>query len=221
MLRISSYTTIIGLGMMICLIAGGIDLSVGSVMGLGGLLASEFVVNLGIPLVISIIITLLIAILFGYLNGLVVVKLNVPPFIATLGTMYIARGIINVITKGTPVYPLPDSFVNIGQGTVFGFSYSVWFAATVAVVMSYFDENNEIWTLCLCDRRQNAEVARLAGIKVNLIKISSYMATGRWRNHQWHICYRYDWCCASFNRYGLGAYCHCSLCYWRGKHLGR
>lgn len=176
MLRISSYTIIIGLGMMICLISGGIDLSVGSVMGLGGLLCSEFVVNLGMPLSVSIIISLLFAILFGYMNGLIVVKLKVPPFIATLGTMYIARGIIYVITQGTPVYPLPDDFVNLGAGTLFGFSYSVWFAIALAVIIHILMKTTK-YGRHVYAIGGNAEVARLAGIKVNLVKISAYIAT--------------------------------------------
>ena len=113
-----------------------LDLSIGSVMGLGGAICGLCLVN-QVPIPLAIGAGLLVSGLVGMLNALLIVNLQIPALIATLGTMYIARGVVNVLTKGEPYYPLPDAFKALGQGTLAGIPYSV-FLALVIVAVSHF-----------------------------------------------------------------------------------
>lgn len=114
--RSFSITAIMAIGMTMVIITGGIDLSVGSVMGLSSLMtALSF--QQGYPLFVAVMIGLLVGFTAGLINGLLITKVNLPPFIATLGTLSIGRGLIYVITKGFPITPdVPESYSFIGQG---------------------------------------------------------------------------------------------------------
>ena len=126
MLRKLSQVSFISLCMTLLIISGGIDLSVGSVVGLGGIVAGALMTN-GVPVIVAVLIAIGIGVAFGLLNGLLVTKINIPPFIVTLGTMYIAQGLVNVITQGKPVYPLPASFITIfADVTLFGIPITIY-----------------------------------------------------------------------------------------------
>ena len=114
MLRSSAYLLIPSLGMTFVLISGNIDLSVCTVMGMGGVLCC-MMISAGVPIILSIVITLVIACLIGLANGYVVTKFSVPPMIMTLGMQYIAKGVVYILTQGKPIYPLPDSFLALDK----------------------------------------------------------------------------------------------------------
>ncbi|HEX7306420.1 ABC transporter permease [Lentzea sp.] len=129
-----SFLAVIALGMTFVIITGGIDLSVGSVYALGGVLAAwgsqyGFLVALLLPLVVCGLI--------GLVNGLLIARTNMAPFIVTLASLLFARGLLLVITdEGATTYQIaPDSaFVELGRGTVFGFGYPIFIAAVLCVV---------------------------------------------------------------------------------------
>ena len=106
---------LLAVGETLVIITGGIDLSVGSLVALIGVLVALFMKG-GLSVAFSIIIVLLISSLIGLTHGLFVTKLDVPPFIITLGTLTAARGLASAITKGWPIIGLPESFFFIGQG---------------------------------------------------------------------------------------------------------
>jgi ribose transport system permease protein len=94
--------------------------------------------------------------------------------IATIGTMYIGRGICNAITEGDPVYPLPDVFGNLGNGTFLGVTYSVYVAVVIVAVCAYIMKNTA-YGRSIYAIGGNMETAKLSGISVDRIKVSTYI----------------------------------------------
>jgi ribose/xylose/arabinose/galactoside ABC-type transport system permease subunit len=175
-LRNTSYTVIIALGMTLLIVAKGLDLSVGSVFALCGLLVSVLLFN-GVPISVSIIIGLATGAVAGAFNSFTVVFLHVPSMIATLGSMYMARGLVLVMTKGKPIYPLPDSFARIGQGRLFHIPYIIFFAFILAVVFHI------ILTRTVFGRKiyaigGNEVTAKYAGINVPVVTATVYVIAG-------------------------------------------
>ena len=175
-LRTTSFVFIIGIAMTYVLIAGGLDLSVGSVMGLGGILSAMAITN-GMPLIVSIIIGLLFGFGIGLVNGILIIRLNIPALIVTLGMMYIGQGLILIITQGTPVYPLPDNFKIIGQGDTASIPNVVIIAAVLAAIAMIILKKTR-YGRSVYAVGGNRETARTSGININFIQISVYVLTG-------------------------------------------
>ena len=119
-----TYDLLMAMGMTLILILGGIDLSVGSVLGLTGvvvtMLLSNHIMPVAVPVPLAILAGMVVAGLCGAFNGFGVAKLKIAPFIVTLSMFAIARGLATVLTSGWYVSGLPDSYLVIGQGTVLG-----------------------------------------------------------------------------------------------------
>ena len=122
-LRYNSMFALVSLGMCFVIMTGGIDLSVGSIVGLSGVVAGYLMQGAPIPFTGQVaypniwavlVISLIVGILFGWLNGLLVAKLNIAPFIATLGMLYVARGFAKLITNGETFTKL-DGKPNLGN----------------------------------------------------------------------------------------------------------
>ena len=173
-LRQMSFLVIVGIGMTFVLIGGGIDLSVGSLMGLGGMITG-LALQAGIPVAISILLGLLCGFCFGFLNGFIIVRFDIPPLIVTLGSLYTGRGIINVLTRGKPIFPFPDAFNRIGTETFLGVPYSVY-VMIILMVIAHFILRNTVYGRSLFAIGGNERTARISGLKVNKIKITTYMA---------------------------------------------
>ena len=103
-LRQSSFTFIIGLAMTFVLVGGGLDLSVGSVLALGGVIAGLALLG-GVPIWIAVLLGVLAGVVIGLFNGIVVAVFKIPSLIVTLGMMYFARGVVQVLTRGNPGVP--------------------------------------------------------------------------------------------------------------------
>ena len=112
---------IIGLGLTFVIITGGIDLSIGSIASLGGIVSASLIVNHGVPPVAGLAIGIVTGLVCGLANGVLVTGLRLPPFIATLGTMSVFQGCAFVMTNGNPVYNVPSSFVAMLNGYIGGF----------------------------------------------------------------------------------------------------
>jgi ribose transport system permease protein len=109
-----SWLAIVALGESMVIIAGGIDLSVGATMALGGLIAARCM-QLGLPVPVAIVAGLLTGSVTGWLNGTIIARVRLPPFIVTLGMMSIARGVAFGLTGGWPIRDLPEDFRMLGQ----------------------------------------------------------------------------------------------------------
>lgn len=144
---------------------GAIDLSLGSITSLSGVLVALFMVNYHIVPVLAIIITLAIDAVWGLWHGLAFTKLKVPPFITTLGTMAIARGLSSVITHGWPIINIPQSFIFLGQGNFLGIPLPVIMLLIVAAIAAFFFYYT-IYGTYFKAIGGNVEAAKMVGINV-------------------------------------------------------
>ena len=171
-----------GIGVTFAIITGGIDLSIGSVVALTGTVA-VMVAIAGVPIWLSMIVGLLVGVVCGLLNGLMITRLKLPPFIATLGMMMVARGVALTITNAA-AYPAPAGFGNLGNGTIFGtgpkfpgIPYPVIIMIAVALLFHFILSKTRTgrYTYAV---GSNEEAARLSGIKVRQVKIIAYIICG-------------------------------------------
>jgi len=178
----TSTITIMGIGVTFTIITGGIDLSIGSIVALSGTLA-VMAANAGMPIWLSMVLGLLSGVGCGLLNGLVITGMKLPPFIATLGMMMVARGVVLTITNAMSK-PAPDAFGHLGNDTLFhygrqfpGIAYPVFIMVVVALVLGFFLRKTRMgrYTYAI---GSNEEAARLSGIKVARVKVVSYMICG-------------------------------------------
>lgn len=183
---------LLGVGATCVIITGGIDLSVGSVLALAGVV-SAMVVKAGMPIPVGVFAGLLVGAVCGGLNGLCVTRLKLPPFIATLGMMLVARGVALQITGARPVSGLPEEFGTLGNGLLFrvahdtggpfpdvvfpGIPYPVILmiviAIALAILLSRTTFGRHVYAV-----GSNAEAARLSGVKVARVTLSTYVISG-------------------------------------------
>lgn len=176
MLRALAYSGIVGIGLAICLITGIIDLSVGGVVGLSGVVFAK-AIQADFALVASVLMALGVGVLVGLLNSLVIVKMKVTPFIATISTMYIFRGLASYLSKGFTIYPLTESATRIGGAMPLGLS---WAFIIMAILMILFEilMRSTVWGLCVRAVGSDEETAFNTEVNVKQIKISVLLITG-------------------------------------------
>jgi ribose transport system permease protein len=165
----------IGVGFPI--LTGGIDLSVGSVVGLGGVMAAYFMMNLGYPVWLSILLTLTFGLLIGWFHGLFVTKLKMHGFLITLVTLGLARGFILVLTNAFPITGLPREFTAIGQGYIADLIpvplvICVVIAALAHYLLRFTYIGRQIYAT-----GSNLEAARLSGVNVDARIILCYIVS--------------------------------------------
>src|SRR4051794_38315650 len=167
---------IIAVGQLLVILTAGIDLSVGSVLGLTGCLAAELLVH-GVGIVPAIVISMAAGIAIGAFNGSLVAYGKLPPFIVTLGMLGIARGAVLVLTDASTVQPLPDSFGNIANGSLLGIPNLLWIFLGVVAVTS-FVLRRTVFGRYVYAVGSNPESARLAGVPVTRVLVAVYAIGG-------------------------------------------
>ncbi len=172
-LRNISISGIVAIGMTFCLISGGLDLSVGTIQGSSLIMAALLILQLNVPIILAIIIGMVAAVAIGIVNGVFINELNVPPFITTLATMEIFRGIIYVFTSAKSVYGFPQGFNTFGQGVVFGIPIPVLVFGAI-FVLGWLFLNRTTYGRYLYGVGNNAEVARLSGVNVKKVRYLVY-----------------------------------------------
>jgi ribose transport system permease protein len=173
----SSIMAVIAIGMTFVIIGGGFDLSVGSSVALAGCIAAMAMVQFG--LAAGVLAGIATGIAVGLVNGVIVAKLGINPFISTLGTMVLVRGLVYLITGGAPVGDdrLPTAFLAFGSARLLGIHYLVWVPAVLLVVLSW------VMAATPYGRRiyatgGNREAAYLSGVPVDRIIASTYIWCG-------------------------------------------
>lgn len=166
----ASITFIMAAGMTLVIILGGIDLSIGYVMSLSGIVVCQLMTQGHLPIWLAIIATLGIGALIGLINGLVISKLGVVEFITTLAMMLICHGVTYSWTGGYPIINLPSEFMFFGQGKVLGVRVPIWIALVVFLVVNVMLNRFKLGTQ-LYATGGNKEAARLSGINVDRMKI--------------------------------------------------
>lgn len=175
-LRSTVYIFIIGIVSTYVFVAGGLDLSVGSVFALGSI-ASALAMTNHVPVVPAIVIGLISGALVGAVNGVVIEYFGIPPLITTLGTLYVVQGVVVVLTGGNSVYPLPASFNAIGQDSIGPIPYLVLYAAVFGVI-GYVVLEYTRFGYRIRATGGNRTAARAMGIKVKQLSIVVYVLSG-------------------------------------------
>ncbi|MBO3444259.1 ribose ABC transporter permease [Clostridium sp. CCUG 7971] len=179
-LRQTSVNAIIAAGMTFVILTGGIDLSVGSILAISGAVCASLLAS-GQSIVVGIIAAILVGAFVGFLNGFVIAKGKLQPFIATLATMTILRGLTLVFTDGKPITlgsnDLAIKFGNIGGGMIFGIPTPAIIMLVVFVVCAYVLKSTKMgrYTYAL---GSNEEATKLSGLNTDKIKIWVYTISG-------------------------------------------
>lgn len=169
---------IIALGATMVIVSGGIDLSVGSVAALSGMIAGVTFSQLDLPMGIALTLGLLVGAAAGLANGCLIVFGRVPPFVATLAMLSVARGLTLVLSNGQPISGFPDWFRALTSFDLFGIVPGVVIVVLVLYIagslyLKYRPSGRSVYAV-----GGNEEVARLSGISVAWVKMRVYMAAG-------------------------------------------
>lgn len=168
-----ALVAIVAIGELFVILTGGIDLSLGAIIGLSGVAVAGAMVS-GVPLVLAIMFGMVVGIVLGVINGWLVSHVLIPPFIVTLGAQQIARGTILIVTKGWPITHIPKSILFLGQGDFLGIPVPLWIMAIVAVIAEI------VLTKTSFGRRiyaigGNETATFLSGVNVKKIKFFLYV----------------------------------------------
>ena len=192
-LKTLSFYGIVAVGETLIILAGDIDISVGSTAGLAAVLGTKLMMDwkcfglLDTPyewigVIAIMLLTMILLSSIGFINAFFVVKVNIPPFVATIATLNIARGLVNIITNGVPVYPLPSFFMDkMGQFQIYlskegGLSLSLIVFLILCLIVSWLLKHST-WGRNLYATGNNKEVAKLMGINTDRIRFISYVVT--------------------------------------------
>lgn len=175
--RLTTEVGLIALPMTFIIITGGIDLSVGSIVGLCAILLGYSWKNLGFPLPLAIGFSLLVGAVAGFLNGMVITRVKVPPLIMTIATLALYRGLAEGISQARSVRGYPEWFYFIGQENLFGVPAQLWLLL-IAIVVSAIVLDRTIFGRTLYAIGNNETAARFSGLPVDRVKLIIYTLSG-------------------------------------------
>ena len=173
--RQTAVINIMALGMTVVIISGGIDLSVGSILALAGLLGAMTMHTY--PVAAGVMAGLAAGTACGLANGLMITTLRVSPFIVTLGTMGIYRGLALIISKGLPVQQIPDSFSFLAEGNLLGVPFVLWILLVCAAATHVILEHTRLGRYAF-SIGSNPEAAFYAGVPVRFHTTAVYALAG-------------------------------------------
>ncbi|NLK29263.1 MAG: ribose ABC transporter permease [Clostridiales bacterium] len=178
LLRQSSINGLIAFGMTFVILTGAIDLSVGSLLALSTAICAGLIKG-GMPAALAMVISLLLGAALGFISGILVTKGRLQPFIATLITMTVYRGVTMIYTNGKPISGLGDSNILrvIGKGDLFGIPVPV-ILLFVMFIIFYFLLNKTTFGRRIYATGSNAKAAKLAGVNISRTKILVYVISG-------------------------------------------
>lgn len=175
-MRAFSYVAIIAIGQCLVIITGGVDLSVGSVYGFAGLMTAFVLDRWGLPIPVGILLGMVVGTALGSANGFLITKAKIPPFIATLGMLSVARGLSYALTTGYPIRT-SSSFSVIGQGHLWVVPLPVVYMIVLAVIFSVF-LNRTVIGRRIRAIGGNEEASKVSGININGVKMVVYSLCG-------------------------------------------
>ncbi len=170
---------LMGFGMTYVIITGGIDLSSGATLALTSVTLGYMLTN-GVPILLALLLALLFGALFGFINGILVSYMHLQPFIATMGTMQMYRGIAYVVTKGLPISGIPSTYRKIIYSEIVPGSLirtSSIILVLVAIILGIILRKTRFGSY-LYAVGGNEEATKLSGINVNYAKIGAYIVSG-------------------------------------------
>ena len=173
----TAVVAVIAIGMTLVIITAGIDLSVGSVSALSGVMGAMMMVDLGLPWPLAVLGGTLVGAAAGLVNGLLVSVAGLAPFIATLGMLTVARGLVYIITKAQAIFGAPDSFRLLGQGVIGPIPIPILVILLVAIAGYIVLSRTRLGRYAYA-MGSNLEAARLSGIPVRRYLTSVYVISG-------------------------------------------
>jgi rhamnose transport system permease protein len=175
--RLMAEIGIVALAMTFVIVTGGIDLSVGSILGLTAILLGVFWKNVGLPLPLAVILAVASGTFAGLMNGVIITKFKVPPLIATLATLALYRGLAEGISQARSVRGYPEWFYFFGQGEILGVPLQLWLLVIVAiiagVILGYTPFGRATYAV-----GANETAAHFSGIRVDQTKLWIYGVSG-------------------------------------------
>jgi ribose transport system permease protein len=174
--RQTAVINIMALGMTIIIVTGGIDLSVGAILAMGGLLGT-MAMEKGLSIPAGVLIGIATGCACGLANGLMITRLRIEPFIVTLGTLGIFRGLTLIISNGLPVHRIPQSFSYLGEGNLLGVPFVLWILVACALGTHVILEHTRLGRYSFAIG-SNREAAVYAGIPVKFHTTAVYAIGG-------------------------------------------
>lgn len=174
--RQTAVINLMALGMTLVIISGGIDLSVGAILAMGGLLGT-MAMEKGHPIWFGVLSGVFTGCLCGFLNGFLTTRLKINPFIVTLGTMGIIRGSTLLISNGLPVHQIPQTFSFLGEGNLLGVPFVLWVLVLCAVAVHAVLEHTRLGRYAF-SIGSNPDAAYYAGIPVSFHTTAVYAICG-------------------------------------------
>ncbi|TGP91477.1 MULTISPECIES: ABC transporter permease [unclassified Mesorhizobium] len=176
LLRQGSMIAILAVGQTFVIITGGIDLSVGAVVGFATVIAA-MLINAGVPVFVAILLTLLVGVAIGLFHGFGIVKMGLPPFIITLATLTSLRGIGLLMTNGNSISINNDAFQEFSRNSFLGVPNLFWMVLLVGIPAYVFLHHSR-WGRYLFSVGSNAEASRLSGVNVQRTIFMAYTLSG-------------------------------------------
>jgi len=175
--RLMAEVGLVALPMTYIIITGGIDLSVGSILGLCAIVLGVSWKNFGLPLEMAIVLALCLGALAGFINGLFITRVNVPPLIMTLATLALYRGLAEGISQARSVRGYPDWFYRLGQGELYGIPTQLWLLL-IALVVTAVVLSRTVFGRTLYAIGHNEVGARFSALPVDRYKLAIYTLSG-------------------------------------------
>lgn len=169
---------ILSVGMTFVLLTGGIELSMGSVISLGVVLISKMVTEANLPIALSMLAAIATATILGFIDGLIIAKIKVPPLIITLGMQIFLYGFTYTICNGQPVYGIPVSLKWIGQTYILGVIPVSAILMLIIILIGHFILTKTYLGRYFYAIGSNEETAKLSGINADKIRILAYTFCG-------------------------------------------
>ncbi len=174
--RQTAVINTMALGMTMVIVAGGIDLSVGAILAFSGFVGT-LAMESGMPIGAGLAIGLAAGLFWGLVNGLLATSLNINPFIVTLGTLGIVRGITLIISNGLPVHKIPQQFSFLGEGNLFGVPFVLWILLCCALITHLILEHTRMGRYAFAIG-SNPDAAFYTGIPVAFHTTAVYAFSG-------------------------------------------
>ena len=176
--RAASFVILVGFGQTIVLLTGGIDLSVASISSVCGMFCAIFMVRMGMNEYVAIILSCLLGIVFGFVNGFFISYFKLTPFIVTLATMEIYKGIVYVITKGMPITGMSASAQNLANGIIAGILPNVVIIMVIICIILTVLLNRSKIGRYIYALGGNRNCARIVGIPIEKVEMFAYSLSG-------------------------------------------
>ena len=176
MARGMSLLGIVTVGMALCMIGGMVDISVGSTSGLAGAVFAMSMTAWNLPPLVAFLTPFVVAVGFGIMNCTLILKGKMNPFIVTIATMFVARGLVSFTTGGLTVYPMPDGFASIANTKPLGLSWLFFIFIALAVVAEI--ALSTVWGLKVRAVGSSREIARCTEVETDKVTYTTFIIIG-------------------------------------------